>query len=99
MAERSSRSVRKNSVAIASNDSYSGWTSHIHRSTFVRRNCRPTHLRRQHHRDRHRFLPPRPHQSQQSQIADSPTIDSSSPRLGWLCQLVLSPSDDVINHP
>ena len=49
----------KASVAIASNESFSGWTKILHRPPPVRRHRRPPHLRRQHHRNRHPVLPPR----------------------------------------
>jgi DNA replication protein DnaC len=51
----------KASVAIASNESFSRWLDEdLHRSAALRRDRRPYHFRRQHHRDRHRLLPPRP---------------------------------------
>jgi len=49
----------KSSVAIASNESFSGWTKTFHRPAALRRHRRPPHLRRQHHRDRHHLLPTR----------------------------------------
>ena len=53
-----------NSVAIASNESFSGWTKTFHRPPALCRHRRPVDVRRQHHRDRHRLLPvgacPRP---------------------------------------
>ncbi|WP_375425559.1 ATP-binding protein [uncultured Friedmanniella sp.] len=51
----------KNSVAIASNESFSGWTKTFTDSRALRRHRRPPHLRRQHHRNPYRLLPPRPH--------------------------------------
>ena len=50
----------KNSVAIASNESLLRLDQDLHRPPALRRHRRPAHLRRQHHRDRHRLLPPRP---------------------------------------
>ncbi len=49
----------KNSVAIASNESFSRLDQDLHRPPPVRGDRRPAHLRRQHHRNRHRLLPPR----------------------------------------
>ena len=49
----------KNSVAIASND-LRQLGQDLHRPQTLRRHRRPAHLRRQHPRDRHRVLPPRP---------------------------------------
>src|SRR4051794_26308246 len=50
----------KNSVAIASNESFPRWLDEdLHRPAALCRHRRPAHLRRQHHRDRHRLLPPR----------------------------------------
>jgi DNA replication protein DnaC len=43
----------KNSVAIASNESFGWLDQDLHRSPALRRDRRPAHLRRQHHRDRH----------------------------------------------
>jgi DNA replication protein DnaC len=50
-----------NSVAIASNESFGWLDQDLHRPPALRRHRRPPHLRRQHHRNRHRLLPPRPH--------------------------------------
>jgi DNA replication protein DnaC len=50
----------KNSVAIASNESFSGWTK-VHRPQALRGHRRPAHLQWCDHPDRHRVLPPRPH--------------------------------------
>ena len=52
----------KNSVAIASNESFSRLDQDVHRPEALRGHRGPAHLRRQHHRNRHRLLPPRPHQ-------------------------------------
>ncbi|AEA28867.1 IstB domain protein ATP-binding protein (plasmid) [Pseudonocardia dioxanivorans CB1190] len=49
-----------NSVAIASNQAFSGWTGTFHRPEALRRDHRPPDLRRADHRDRHRLLPPGP---------------------------------------
>jgi DNA replication protein DnaC len=46
-----------NSVAIASNESFSGLDQDLHRSPALRRHRRPVEVRRQHHRERHRLLP------------------------------------------
>jgi len=53
----------KNSVAIASNDSFRCLDQDLHRPQALRRHRRPPHLRWEHHRNRHRLLPPRPHQA------------------------------------
>jgi DNA replication protein DnaC len=53
----------KNSVAIASNESFPGWTKDLHRPAALRRDRRPADLRRQHPRNRHRLLPHRPNPS------------------------------------
>jgi DNA replication protein DnaC len=47
----------KNSVAIASNESFSWLGQDLHRPSPVCCDRGPAHLRRQHHRDRHRLLP------------------------------------------
>jgi hypothetical protein len=44
------------SVAIASNESFSGWTKTLHRPAALRRDRGPAHLRREHPRARHRLL-------------------------------------------
>uniref|UniRef100_UPI0039BEE9F9 hypothetical protein n=1 Tax=Lentzea alba TaxID=2714351 RepID=UPI0039BEE9F9 len=49
----------ENSVAIASNESFSDWTKTPHRPAAPRRDRRQTHSWRQHHRDRHRLQPAR----------------------------------------
>jgi DNA replication protein DnaC len=41
----------------------------LHRPSSVRRHRRPAHLRRQHHRDRHGLLPPRPHARRPARLA------------------------------
>jgi hypothetical protein len=53
----------KNSMAIASNESFSSWTKDLHRSPALRGHRGPPHLRREHHRVRQRLLPARPQQS------------------------------------
>jgi DNA replication protein DnaC len=52
----------KASVAIASNEPHMRGRRR-HRPAAVRRHRGPVDVRRQHHRNRHRLLPPRPHQS------------------------------------
>ena len=59
----------KNSVAIASNESLRRLDQDLHRPPALRRHRRPAHLRRQHHRDRHRLLPPRPRQGRAGKSA------------------------------
>jgi len=54
----------KNSVAIASNDSFSGWTKTFTDARLCAAIVDRLNLRRQHHRDRHRLLPVGPHQSE-----------------------------------
>jgi len=49
----------KNSMAVASNENFSGWTKTFTGPRALRGHRGPPHLRRQHHRDRHRLLPPR----------------------------------------
>ncbi len=51
----------KNSVAIASNESFSGWTKTFTDPRLCAAIVDRLHLRRPHHRDRHRLLPPGPH--------------------------------------
>lgn len=80
----------KNSVAIASNDR---WVDeNLHRCPALRRDRRSTHLRRQHHRDRHRFLPARSHQSRhghQTEMTNRPDPAELDPiELGELLLLV-----------
>ncbi|QFR01585.1 AAA family ATPase [Streptomyces phaeolivaceus] len=50
--------VEKNSVAIASNEGSEGGQER-YRPPALRGHRRPSHLRREHHRDRHGLLPPR----------------------------------------
>jgi hypothetical protein len=50
----------KNSIAIASNQSFSGWTDTFTDPPPVCRHRGPDHLPRHHHRNRHPLLPPRP---------------------------------------
>jgi hypothetical protein len=52
----------KNSVAIASNQSFFGLDPDVHRPDTLRGHRRPTHLRRRDHRNRHRQLPARSNQ-------------------------------------
>lgn len=54
----------KASVAIASNEAFSGWTKTFTEPTPLRSDRGPSHLQRQHHRNRHRLLPTRPHPPQ-----------------------------------
>lgn len=49
----------KNSAAIASNEPFGGWTKTFTRPAALRGHRRPPHVRRQHHRDPNRLLPPR----------------------------------------
>lgn len=51
----------RNSVAIASNESFSGWTKTFTDPRLCVAIRGPTHSRRQHHRDRHRLVPPGHH--------------------------------------
>ncbi|ALU73220.1 hypothetical protein H351_15460 [Rhodococcus erythropolis R138] len=53
----------KNSVAIASNASFSGWTTMFTDPRPCAAIVDRLTLRRQHHRNRHRLLPTRPHPS------------------------------------
>ena len=73
----------KASVAIASNESFSGWTKTFTDPRLWRRHRRPAHLRRQHHRDRHRLLPARPPRARASkpdrEAAAMPGVASSTP--------------------
>ena len=48
------------SVAIASNESFSGWTKTFSDPRLCAADRRPAHLRREHPGDRHRVLPPGP---------------------------------------
>jgi IstB-like ATP binding protein len=57
----------KASVAIASNEAFSGWTKTFTDPRLSDRG--PPHLRRQHHRGRHRLIPTRSH----SALATTPT--------------------------
>jgi hypothetical protein len=50
----------KTAVAIANNDSFSGWTKTFTDPRLCAADRGPPHLRRQHHRDRDKQLPPRP---------------------------------------
>ena len=80
----------KASVAIASNESFSGWTKTFTELPPLRRDRRPPHLRRQHHRDRHRLLPPRPDPRRPAELtppaqpcpgpASTPPTPSNSPK-------------------
>ena len=49
------------SIAIASNESFSGWTKTFTDPRLCAADRRPPQLRRRHHRNRHRLLPPSPH--------------------------------------
>jgi DNA replication protein DnaC len=61
----------KASIAIGSNESFPSWLDeNLHRPAPMRGNRRPAHLPRHHHRNRHRLLPARPHQT------GSPRLDS-----------------------
>jgi hypothetical protein len=54
----------KNSIAIATNESFSSWMDqNLHRPAPLRRHRGPAHLQRHHHRNRHQLLPsgPQPH--------------------------------------
>jgi hypothetical protein len=42
----------------------------LHRPAALRRDRGPAHLRRQHHRNRHRLRPPRPHSKAQADVRD-----------------------------
>ncbi len=57
----------KASVAIASNEAFSCLDQNFHRPPPLRRDRRPSHIRRQHHRNRHRLLPPSAHPRQDQQ--------------------------------
>ena len=69
----------KASVAIASNESFSGWTKTFTDPRLCR-DRRPVDLRRQHHRNRHRLLPPRPHQSPNKQ----PRVEPARSPVLWI---------------
>ena len=62
----------KNSVAIASNDSFSGWTKSFTDPRALRGDRGSVDVRRQHHRDRHRLLPTGPHQGETSRRLSTP---------------------------
>jgi DNA replication protein DnaC len=60
-----------NSVAIASNESFGGWTKTLTDPTALRRDRRSAHVRRQHPRNRHRLLPAWQTRAQQHAAASS----------------------------
>jgi len=71
----------KNSVAIASNEWFSGWTKTFTGLRLCAGHRRPPHLRRAHHRDRHPVLPSGPHPGTPHQLSTCTNADRPA---GWV---------------
>jgi len=83
----------KNSVAIASNEWFSGWTKTFTGLRLCAGHRRPPHLRRAHHRDRHPVLPSGPHPGTPHQLSTCTNADRPARRVlvvrGYAADLVL----------
>src|SRR3982074_1922158 len=70
----------RNSVAIASNESFSGWAKTFTDPRLCAGHRRPAHLRRPHHRDRHTLLPV----TKSSTWTTAPTTRSYADCAAWV---------------